>query len=260
MFAKRVIFSLLVLAPVMLMASCSQEENDEKIDRPPVLMAMEDQGLILMEEFDEDQDLRAFAGLVGDKPIAIYVLSDGNAVVGTRLNAKGEAIDEEILQNLVAKPVSDKAWAALESATWVLDGKADAPRIVYTFTDANCPYCHLFWEAARPWVDSGKVQLRHILVGIIKEDSPAKAAAILGSSDQSAAMQENEEKFDQGGIKPADSVSGSVGKILEDNHFLMLSMGFRGTPGIVVRNDTGLIQKYRGMPQQDDLHEILGPN
>lgn len=79
--------------------------------------------------------------------------------------------------------MGDQVWAQLESATWVLDGKADAPRIVYTFSDANCPYCNHFWEAARPWVNSGKVQLRHLLVGIIREDSPAKAAAILGASD-----------------------------------------------------------------------------
>src|SRR3546814_5178612 len=58
--------------------------------------------------------------------------------------------------------------------------------------DANCPYCNAFWEAARPWVDSGKVQLRHILVGIIKDDSPAKAAAILGAPDRSAALLTNE--------------------------------------------------------------------
>src|SRR3546814_10919624 len=97
------------------------------------------------------------------------VLADGNAVSGTRLNAKGEPIDQATLQSLVAKPISDQAWADLESATWVLDGKADAPRVIYTFNDANCPYCHLFWEAARPWVDAGKVQLRHLFVGIIKE-------------------------------------------------------------------------------------------
>lgn len=257
MFAKRVIFSLLAVAPLMLMASCSQEEN---IERPAVIEAMENQGLIIMKEFDKDQDLRAFAGLVGDNPIAIYVLSNGNAVVGTRLNAKGEAIDEEILQNLVAKPVSDKAWVALGLASWVLDGKASAPRIVYTFTDANCPYCHLFWEAARPWVDSGKVQLRHLLVGIIKEDSPAKAAAILESSDQSAAMQKNEETFDQGGITPVENISASSHKILENNHLLMMSMGFRGTPGIAVLNNAGMIHKYSGMPQQNELQEILGPN
>ncbi len=48
--------------------------------------------------------------------------------------------------------MSAKMWAKLEASAWVRDGKADAPRVVYTFSDANCPYCHNFWEAARPWV------------------------------------------------------------------------------------------------------------
>lgn len=117
----------------------------------------------------------------------------------------------------------------------------------------------MFWEAARPWVDTGKVQLRHLLVGIIKEDSPAKAAAILGASDPSAALRENEVNYDQGGITPLETVSENALKTLEDNQLLMLSMGFRGTPGIVVRNNEGLIQKYNGMPQGDALAEVLGP-
>src|SRR3546814_15255440 len=93
--------------------------------------------------------------------------------------------------------------------------------------DANCPYCNAFWEAARPWVDSGKVQLRHILVGIIKDDSPAKAAAILGAPDRSAALLTNERQFGQGGITPAKSVPADVRKILDDNLALMASTGFR---------------------------------
>ncbi|HWK69500.1 MAG TPA: thiol:disulfide interchange protein DsbG [Burkholderiaceae bacterium] len=256
MFAQRVIFSLIAAAPLMLMASGSLAEI---ADKPSVIEALEDQGVIFMQEFDADGELRAFAGVAGDQPIAVYVLADGTAIGGTRLNAKGEPIDGAMLQDLVAKPMGDQDWASLQSATWVLDGKADAPRVIYTFTDANCPYCHLFWQAARPWVDAGKVQLRHLLVGVIKEDSPTKAAAILGASDQSAALLENEIKFDHGGITPAKSVPTDVRKVLEDNQMLMLSMGFRGTPGIVVRDDDGLIQKYSGMPQAGALAEVLGP-
>lgn len=256
MFAQRVVFSLIAAAPLMLMAGGSQAKNT---DRPPVLEALEGQGLVIKKEFDVKGDVRAFAGVAGDKPIAVYVLTDGNAIVGTRVNAKGEPIDHATLQSLVAKPISDQAWAGLESATWVQDGNVDAPRVIYAFTDANCPYCHLFWEAARPWVDAGKVQLRHILVGIIKEDSPAKAAAILGAPNPSAALRENEVKFDQGGITPTSSVPDDVHNVLEDNQLLMLSLGFRGTPGIVVRDDNGLIQKYNGMPQEGELAEVMGP-
>lgn len=256
MVSQRMLFSLIAAAPFMLMAGHAQAKD---ADRPAAVEALEEQGLTVMQEFEAGKGLRAFAGVAGDRPVAVYVLSDGNAIVGTRLNAKGEPIDVATLQDLVAKPMGDQAWAELESATWVLDGKANAPRIVYTFTDANCPYCHLFWEAARPWVDAGKVQLRHLLVGVIKEDSPAKAAAILGASDPSSALRENEEKFDQGGITPAKNVPDDVRATLRDNQLLMLSMGFAGTPGIVARDSDGLVQKYRGMPQQDALVEIMGP-
>src|SRR3546814_158975 len=218
MFAQRVLFSFITAAPLILMPSGGQAQAT---DKPPVIEALEDQGVTFKQEFDAGEGVRAFAGIVGDSPIAVYVLADGNAVSGTRLNAKGEPIDQATLQSLVAKPISDQAWADLESATWVLDGKADAPRVIYTFTDANCPYCHLFWEAARPWVDAGKVQLRHLFVGIIKEDSPAKAAAILGADDPSAALLENEVKFDQGGITPAKSVRDDVLQTLGVNQLLI---------------------------------------
>lgn len=89
------------------------------------------------------------------------------------------------------------------------------------------------------------------------EDADRPAA--LSASDQSAALLENERKFDQGDITSADSVPAEVGKVLDDNQRLMLSMGFGGTPGIVVRESDGLIRKFNGMPQQGQLVEVLGP-
>src|SRR5690606_4457408 len=112
------------------------------------------------------------------------------AIIGTRVDAQGRNMDEDTLNELVVKPMQEQAWQALEESDWVLDGRADAPRVVYVFSDPNCPYCNRFWETARPWVDAGKVQLRHILVGVIREDSPGKAAAILSAKDPSAALLE----------------------------------------------------------------------
>ena len=256
MLAQRLRIFFLLTASLMLVTGCS---NAESADRPAALKALEDQGLTVMQEFKVGGGLRAFAAVAGDRPIAVYITSDGNAIVGTRLNAKGEPMDEADLEKLAAKPASDKEWSQLEASTWVLDGKADAPRVIYTFSDANCPYCHRFWEASRPWVDSGKVQLRHILVGIIKEDSPAKAAAILSAPDRTAALAMNERRYSQGGITPAKSVPADVSKILDDNLMLMMSTGFRGTPGIVVRGSNGVLKKYNGMPQGAQLNEVLGP-
>lgn len=249
----RVSFGL--AAGLMLMAGCTQAESG---DKPQSLAALEAQGLSIIQEFEVNDNLRAFAGVAGDQPIAVYVTNDGSTIVGTRLDANGEPVDAVKLQDLVIKPMSEKTWAQLEDATWVLDGEADAPRVVYTFSDANCPYCNRFWEAARPWVDAGKVQLRHLFVGVIKADSSAKAAAILEAPDPSAALLENERNFAQGGITPAKGISRNARKILDDNQMLMHANGFRGTPGIIVRESDGLIRKFNGMPQPRQLVEVLG--
>lgn len=256
MLARRSRSTFIVVISLMLMAACSRADSTSL---PPAVQALAAQGLAVMKEFDAGKGIRAFVGIVNDRPIAVYVLADGNAIVGTRLNAKGEPLDDAKLEKLIAKPMSEKDWERLKTSTWVLDGKSDAPRIVYVFTDANCPYCHRFWEAARPWVDAGKVQIRDILVGVIKEDSPAKAAAILDAPDRSAALLENEKNYAGGGIAPAPSVSASVRQILDTNQTLMMAMGFQGTPGIVVRDSDGLIRKYNGMPQQSELINVLGP-
>lgn len=256
MFPVSTSIAYVAAAPLLFMSAHSHAQNKE---RPAVIRALEEQGLDVIKEFDVGGGLRAFATAAGDRPIAVYVTRDGKAIVGTRVDVKGESIDEATLQSLVAKPMDDKAWAQLEAGTWVLDGKADAPRIIYAFSDANCPYCHKFWEAARPWVESGKVQLRHLLVGVIKADSPAKAAAILGAKDSSAAFTENERNFDRGGIKPAKNVPDDVLQTLEEHKMLMFSMGFRGTPGITVREKDGQVKKFNGMPQGDQLSEVLGP-
>ena len=50
-----------------------------------------------------------------------------------------------------------------------------------------------------------------------------------------------------------------IGRQLEDNHQLMMMLGFRGTPGIVVKDGEGLISKHNGMPRPEALADIMGP-
>lgn len=226
---------------------------------PAVIRSLERQGLSGVQEFPAGAGLRGFAAVAGQQPVAIYVTPDGNAIVGSRLGPDGQSLDEQHLKELVAKPMAAAIWAKLASSSWVQDGKADAPRIIYTFGDPNCPYCHRFWEAARPWVNAGKVQLRHVIVGIIREDSRAKAAAILGASDKTAAFLENENHFSQGGIAAAANVPANIAGMLDDNEELMAQLGFRGTPGIVFRDKDGLIQQLDGMPLPAVLLKLFGP-
>lgn len=227
---------------------------------PAVIGALQKQGFELIGEFDAPGGLRGFAGVVAQRPVAAYLTPDGkHAVVGALLDEHGQDAAAATLQNVVAKPMSARIWSDLDKSTWVADGRPDAPRIVYTFSDANCPYCHRFWQAARPWVEAGKVQLRHVMVGVIREDSANKAAAILQAKNPSEEFARNEHQFSAGGIQGLASVPADTRRQLSDNENLMLELGFRGTPGILFRDADGIVQRRAGMPQGDDLTTVLGP-
>ena len=158
-----------------------------------------------------------------------------------------------------ATSLSDNVMKSLSEANWVRDGKPDAPRVIYAFTDPNCPYCHDFWVAARPWVDAGKVQIRTLLVGVISEDSPNKVASILGAADPSSALTKSETAFSHGGIEPAPSIPPAIQRQLDRNQMLMLALGFRGTPGIVTTGPDGKLVTLNGLPRDGNLEGLFGP-
>lgn len=261
---------LLSSALLLTMTACSQAEEQKTPDslkveaatakKPPVIEAIEAQGLEVIGQFDAPSGLRGYAGVAGQQPVAVYVTADGqHAVVGTLVNAKGEDAGAETLQRLVAEPIAKRTWAQLEASDWVADGKADAPRVVYTFSDPNCPYCNRFWNAARPWVDSGKVQLRHIIVGVIRPDSANKATSILTAPSPAEALARNERAYATGGIKPSATVPVGVRAKLDGNEQLMTALGFQGTPAILFRDAQGIVQRRSGMPAEADLPVVLGP-
>lgn len=273
----RINLSTIFLSSTLLLATaCSQAGEDKPAStaaisppgatgkpvtsRPAVIQAIEAQGFEVLGEFEAPSGLRGYAGMAGQQPVAVYATADGeHAIVGTLINAQGEDVGAEALQRLVAGPVSKRTWAQLESSHWIADGKADAPRVVYTFSDPNCPYCHRFWSAARPWVDSGKVQLRHVMVGVIRPDSANKVATMMASSSPSAAFHRNETSYATGGIEAAATVPANVRATLDANEKLMVALGFQGTPGILFRDDLGVVQRRAGMPAADDLDTVLGP-
>lgn len=103
------------------------------------------------------------------------------------------------------------------------------------------------------------MQIRQILVGVIREDSANKAAAILGAASPEKALQENERNFARGGIRGLTKVPAEAEARLRDNELAMLELGFQGTPGIVFKDAAGTVQTRSGLPQGEDLQEVLGP-
>jgi thiol:disulfide interchange protein DsbG len=159
--------------------------------------------------------------------------------------------------------VADPRWAALEHSHWLADGRDDAPRKVYVFTDPNCPYCTKLWSDARPWVTSGKVQLRHLIVGILTPTSAGKAATILSDKEPAAKLAAYEASHafsvstmlasgqrhptEDAALKPLDPIPASEQAILSSNARLMQSFGLQATPGVVFIDKQGRILARQGI-------------
>ena len=165
-------------------------------------------------------------------------------------------------------------WDELEHAGWIADGRDDAPRKIYVFLDANCPYCTNFWSDARPWVDSGKVQLRHVMVAVISQSSAGKAATLMTDPDPVRRLAAYEQahafgivrmmnggpkhSLEDGKLEPLAQIPDPVRATLIEHERLLNRLRLKGTPGIVTRAPNGAIQAQVGVPP-DQLSAILGP-
>ena len=251
---------LLTLSMTSLLgASLLQSPVLQAEELPPAIKKIEAKGAKIVGSFDAPGDLRGFAAQYQNRGMALYLTKDGNVLVGNLYDADGKDLSLAPLQKLVYEPMAKQVWANMEKSNWIADGKADAPRIVYLFSDPNCPYCNMFWEQARPWVDSGKVHLRHIMVGIIREDSPAKSAALLAAKDPQQALHEHEKAGKASKLKPLEKIPADVQAKLDANAKLMEELDVAATPAIFYLDAQGNLQQQQGAPSPDKLVQILGP-
>lgn len=229
-------------------------------DWPAPIKALEAQGVEVIGTFAAPGGLTGYAGMIEQRPLAIYLTADGKqAIIGNMIDAKGVNLSQEPLDRLVSKPMTVKIWKQLEKSAWIADGSKNAPRVIYTFTDPNCPYCNKFWNDARPWVKAGKVQLRHVIVAILTDTSAGKAAALLSAKDPQVALTQHEQQHASGGVKPLGQISATVRAQLDANQKLMQQLGASATPTIFYKDASGNLQKIQGAPAAGMLTQILGP-
>ena len=227
--------------------------------RPAPVQHLMDQGFELSERFQAPGGLTGYVGKLGGRPLAFYLTPDKeHVIVGPMLDSEGNNLTKSRIRTRVSGPDNAAAWPRLEKANWVADGAADAERIIYTFTDPNCPYCHRFRKAAEPWIEAGRVQLRHVLVGILKPDSTAMAATILASGDPQAALDRNQANFRDGGIDVDEKLAKQARDRIRANNQLMRDLGLRATPVIYYHTGDGTVARKQGMPRGQGMAAIMG--
>lgn len=256
---SRPLSSMAVLALGLLQAPVAPADDLSAANLPPAIRTIEQKGARIVGSFDAPGGLRGYAAEYQNQGMALYLTPDGEHVLSGHLfDAKGNDLSREPLERLVFAPMAQAMWKRMERSAWIADGRDDAPRVVYVFTDPNCPYCSTFWRQARPWVDSGKVQLRHIMVGILRADSPFKAAALLKTKNPAKALLEHESNPQVSPLKPLATIPGDIQVKLDANQTLMEELGAVATPAIFYQDERGRLQQQQGAPQPEALVNILG--
>lgn len=221
---------------------------------PAPIQALGAQGLEIHAEFEAPAGLTGYGASYPSGEVAIYLLPDGeHAIVGTLVDAEGNDLSAAALDEHVRAAQYAEVWQQLEESHWILDGDRAAPRVVYTFTDPNCPYCRQFWQAARPWVEAGQVQLRHVMVGVLQPDSPAKAAALLGADDPQAAFERHNAGEE---VIPAAQPREIEDRIFRNNQ-LFEDLGFIATPTTLFQLN-GRVDRVAGMPSDEQMRGVMG--
>lgn len=227
---------------------------------PAPLKLVTEQGGEIVSEFAAPANMKGYVADFKGQVITLYITADEQYLfTGPMLDANGNNVGEQAANDYATGPKAQKDWQTLESSHWIVDGSASAKRVVYTFTDPNCPYCRQFWQNARPWVDAGEVQIRHILVGILKADSLGKAAAIMSASNPEEVLKKFENDNLARTLQPLKNPPEHINAQLMKNHQIMMSAGARATPATFYHDANGAVKMQMGLPPASLMTEILGP-
>ncbi|RDU99478.1 thiol:disulfide interchange protein DsbG [Trinickia dinghuensis] len=205
--------------------------------------------------------------------VGAFTLVAGASALVAMAAEQGGDMTKPPLEMAGAGQVSAGVLGQLERSHWIAEGNPDAKRIVYVFTDPNCPYCNRLWVDMQPWVKTGKVQVRNIVVGILTPTSYGKAAALLEAQHPRQALHDHEvtqckvnahsepghmKSLDATGIAPLTTIDAATKQKLDENAKLMTALGIEGTPAIYWEDANGRLRRSLGA-QSSQLPAILGP-
>jgi len=228
-------------------------------DLPAPVKAIEKQGITIIKSFDAPGGMKGYLGKYQEMGVTIYVTPDGkHAISGYMYDEAGTNLSEKLFNQELYGPAGRELWQRMEKADWILDGQKTAPRVVYVFADPYCPYCKKFWQQARPWVESGKVQIRTLMVGVIKPESPAAAAAILSAKDPAKSWHEYEQSNGKMTLALPKTIPPAIMRSLNINQKIMDDLGANATPAIYYMNEENVLQQAVGLPDAEKLKTIMG--
>lgn len=235
----------------------AKENTAADVTLPKVLEEMS--GYTFIKRFDAAGGLQGLIleGSRGDI-VVVYIAPDGEHVIaGTMLSPEGQNLSEQYAQ--LHAPVKDYSnqFAQLSQALAVPEGKGRKP--IYVIYEPNCSYCKKLHTSSRKHLDEALFQwvpvaflgsrsadtmpdgTLKVIQAIIEHDNPAQALTM--SKTRS--------------LKPSAKVSDKIRNQVGSNNQLMASFGISGTPAVIWKDSSGVIQVLKGMPPENKLAAMV---
>lgn len=226
---------------------------------PAPLLKIQDQGGQVVESFPAADGLTGWLLKVQGRYVIVYSTPSGDYIIsGALVDKDGKNLTSAYGDKYVPKPDANKLAAALGTDPWLVEEGSPAAPLIYIYADPNCIYCNKLWVELRPYVGTGKVRIRWVLLDFLKPTSSGRAAAILSSKDRAAGLSQDEIKFDkdneEGGIPERLPVPVELGEALKLHTQEMNDAGAGGTPTLIVHRKDGWSILYGA---QQDLSALM---
>lgn len=217
---------------------------------PTIKQKLEKEGFSFVKQIEAPAQMTGWAGHMQQNPATVFISNDQKYyIIGDLYNAKGDNLTVDALNKHVKQSVLDDVWKSLSKSAYIQDGNVNAPHIIYVFSDPNCPYCHMFWEKARPYVKSGKVQLRHIQVAVIRPESRGQAATLLAAANPAKVFEEFNVAKGKQKLKEMKPIPANIAQKIKSNEEMMTKYGIYATPAMIWKNSKGQIETASGVPK-----------
>lgn len=232
--------------------------NAETGTIPEPVKQLEKQGIEIIKPFKTPAGVEGWLGKYQDAGVTIYLTPDKkHAISGYMYDEKGNNLSEKIINDEIYIPAGRAMWKKLTAAEGITEGSDKASCKVVVFADTFCPYCKQFWKAVQPAVKADKVEMKTLLVAMLKPESGRYASAILSASDPVKAWRDFE--ISNGKISPTlpERTPEAASKQIMYNQHLMDTLGANGTPAIYYLSKDSRLQQIVGMPDEEMLKNLL---
>lgn len=230
-------------------------------DYPKIIQMAINSGLTVEKHFSAASGMTGWVMKHQGQYSIMYTTPDNKTLItGPLIDESGSNLTLQYADKYIPRPDFSALMKELESGTYITEGTVAKPKsVLYVFTDANCPYCHLTWKALQAYEKAG-LQVRWVPVAILRDTSLNKAVAILAAKDRTAAFRDDMVNFRNGGTKASADLKqhADLVAVIKKNSELMERFGINGTPGIVWAGADGKVNAKAGVPNLAALPEITG--